>query len=284
MTWLAIRKHLTATVMGLCLMMNATGASARPQRIVSTNVCADQLVMLLADPADIVSVSSLASDPEVSNLAPQARRHHVNHARAEEIIRLAPDLVVGDVQTGRHANSLAHSIGVPVHLIGWPSSIAQVERIIRDLGDVLGHPRRASRIIEDMRKRMGPRRQAMITALVYEPNGLTTGAGTLGNDVLDHAGLRNIAGDLTAGTYGAVPLELVVSRAPRLLVLDESYASTSSRAQALLQHPAFRALAARTAIYRQKSRLLLCPGPWVADAVAALAAQRDALAPSLARP
>lgn len=270
--------------MGLCLMVIAATASARPQRIVSTNVCADQLVMLLADPQHIVAVSSLASDPEVSNLAPEARRHKINHARAEEIIRLAPDLVVGDIQTGRHANDLARSIGVPVHLVGWPSSIGEVERIIRDLGNVLGHNPRADDVIQGMRKRMGPRRPATISALVYEPNGLTTGAGTLSDDVLGHAGLRNIAGDLRSGAYGAVPLELVVARAPRLLVLDESYVKTSSRAQALLQHPAFRALEGRTTIYRQKSRLLLCPGPWVADAVAGLAAQRDALAPSLAMP
>ena len=123
--------------MGLFLMVIAATASARPQRIVSTNVCADQLVMLLADPQHIVAVSSLASDPEVSNLAPEARRHKINHARAEEIIRLAPDLVVGDIQTGRHASDLARSIGVPVHLVGWPSSIGEVERIIRDLGNVL---------------------------------------------------------------------------------------------------------------------------------------------------
>ena len=285
MTGPAIRKHLAMITVGACLLLASAGvASARPQRIVSTNVCADQLVMLLADPADIVSVSSLASDPEVSNLASEGRRHKVNHARAEEVIRLAPDLVVGDVQTGRHANSLARTIGVPVHLVGWPTSLQDVQRIITDLGDVLGQPARASRLVAGMRQRIGVRPPPTVTALLYEPNGLTTGAGTLADDVLAHAGLKNMAGDFTAGAYGAVPLELVIANPPQLLIMDQSYTASSSRAQALLRHPAFAALKGRTLVHPMKSRLLLCPGPWVAEAVLDLARQRKALSTSLANP
>ena len=279
-----IAKRLAAASLAFIMTLGAAGADERPKRIVSTNVCADQLVMLLADPADILSVSSLASDPEVSNLSREAARYPVNHARAEEIVRLSPDLVVGDVQTGRHANALARSIGVPVHLVGWPSSIADVERIITALGNVVGQPARAAGIIDGMRRRMGPARPASVTALVYEPNGLTTGKGTLSDDVLAHAGLRNIAGSLSSDAYAPVPLERVIANPPSLLVMDESYTASSSRAQALLRHPAFVSLKDRTAIYRMKSRLLLCPGPWVAEAVVALADRRDALAPSLAKP
>jgi iron complex transport system substrate-binding protein len=111
-----IIKPVIALVAAALLAVSAGDAQARPQRIVSTNVCADQLVLLLANPAHIVSVSSLATDSQISNLADKARGYRVNHARAEEIIQLQPDLIIGDVQTGRHANRLAASIGVPVHL------------------------------------------------------------------------------------------------------------------------------------------------------------------------
>lgn len=276
------RTRATLLAVALALGASVAAAHARPQRIVSTNVCADQLVLLLADPADIASVSSLAVDAEVSNLAEKARGHKLNHARAEEIIRLAPDLVVGDVQTGRHANALARSIGVPVHLVDWPTSLSDVDRIIRKLGAVIGQDDRAGEVVAAMHARMGPRRASTVTALVYEPNGLTTGTGTLSDDVLSHAGLRNIAGMLTGNAYGAVPLEAVVAHPPRLLVMDESYSASSSRAQALLRHPAFARLANTTTIHRMPSRLWLCPGPWVADAVVALAARRDELGRSLA--
>lgn len=260
----------------------AGNAMAQPERIVSTNVCADQLALLLADPEHIISVSSLATDAQISNLAVQAKPFATNHARAEEIIELQPDLIIGDVQTGRHANRLAASIGVPVHLVAWPSSIADVEKIILDLGTVLGEQEKAQQVVRTMQARMGPARTPDVSAMVYEPNGLTTGPGSLSHDVLMRAGLRNIAAGLGGGAYGAVPLERVIMNPPQLLVLDDSYASSSSRAQSLLRHPAFLSLGQRTSIYRIPSKLWLCPGPWVADAVVQLARERERVLGSLA--
>jgi iron complex transport system substrate-binding protein len=49
-----------------------------------------------------------------------------------------------------------------------------------------------------------------------------------------------------------------------------------------LKHPAFRALKGRTRIYRMPSRLWICPGPWIAEAVERLAAERVTLPGSLA--
>jgi iron complex transport system substrate-binding protein len=113
-----------------------------------------------------------------------------------------------------------------------------------------------------------------IDALVYEPNGMTSGNGTLTHDVLNAAGLRNLAPELMAGSYGAVPLEAVVAAAPHLLILDDSYTGSSSRAQAILRHPAFQSLKGRTALFNMPSRLWLCPGPWIAEAIELLAAER----------
>lgn len=279
---MSLRTILKRLCVLLALMASAAAAVpaiARPKRIVSTNVCADQLALLLASPGNIVSVSSLATDREISNLADKAAGYRANHARAEEIIRLEPDLIIGDVQTGRHANRLASSIGVPVHLVAWPSSLADVEKIILDLGNVIGEPGRAAGVVASMRQRMGPPRTPTVSAMVYEPNGLTTGPGSLSHDVMLRAGLKNVASDLGGGTYGAVPLERVIMSPPRLLILDDSYAMTSSRAQSLLRHPAFVNLGARTTIYRIPSKLWLCPGPWVADAVALLAQERAKLEP-----
>ena len=121
-----------------------------------------------------------------------------------------------------------------------------------------------------------------LTALVYEPNGVTSGRGTLSDDILAAAGLDNLAPRLTGAAYGAVPLEAVVAAAPHLLVLDDSYTGTSSRAQAILRHRAFRSLASHTQAWRIRSRLWLCPGPWVADAVAGLAEQRQRISAKLA--
>jgi len=275
-------RTMFAVAAAVCLAMPA---GAKPHRIVSTNVCADQLVMLLADPQDIVSVSRLAREPEISNFATQAARLPTNNARAEEIVELQPDLVVGDIQTGKQANRLARSIGVPVHLIDWPSSIADVRKIILAAGGVLDQQAKADGIVADMDRRIAAaaeERGIAVTALVYEPNGMTTGTGTLTADILASAGLTNLAPGLTSSSYSAVPLERVITAAPQLLILDDAYTGSSSRAQALLKHPAFRALKGRTRIYRMPSRLWICPGPWIAEAVERLGAARGTLPGSLA--
>ncbi len=257
-------------------------ANARPQRIVTTNVCADQLALALAERQHIISVSRLATQPEISNFAEAAQGIPVNNARAEEIVMLKPDLILGDIYTGNHANNWAKAIGVPVHVINAGASIDDVRAIIREAAKALAEEARGTTLIDEMDARITKVRQlhtAPITALVYEPNGLTSGSGTLADDILSKAGLINMAPQLTASAYATVPLEQIVSTAPQLLILDDSYSSSSSRAQSILRHPAFLSLKGRTAIYRIPSRLWLCPGPWIAEAVEHLAAQRARFTP-----
>ena len=255
--------------------------AAKPQRIISTNVCADQLALALVDRSRIVSVSRMAIEPEISNFAAAARGIRINNARAEEIVELRPDLILGDIYTGKGANRLAQTIGVPVHIVGIATSLVDVSKIIRDAARALGEEARADALIAEMDTRIAKTQSPTtkpVTALVYEPNGLTSGAGTLTNDILDAAGLTNIAQRLSGQAYASVALEAVIAAAPQLLVLDDSYSATSSRAQSVLRHPAFRALKGKTTLYNIPSRLWLCPGPWVAEAVERLAAERARLA------
>ena len=274
-------------ILGFAILALAAPGMSKPTRIVSTNVCADQLALAIADRDRVISVSRMAIEPQISNFAEAARGITINHARAEEIVELKPDLILGDIYTGKGANRLAATLGVPVHIIGFGTSLDDVRQIIRDAARALGEPERGEALIANMNARIakaqGPTTTS-IAALVYEPNGITTSTGTLSNDILTAAGLTNIAPRLMHGSYGSVPLEAVVAAAPQLLILDDSYAGTSSRAQSILRHPAFRSLEGKTARYDMPSRLWLCPGPWVAEAVERLAAERARLTRALALP
>lgn len=267
------------------MLAAAVSPKQKPQRIVSTNVCADQLALAIADRDKIVSVSRMAIEPQISNFAERARAIPINNARAEEIVELKPDLILGDIYTGKGANRLAGTIGVPVHIVGVGSSLDDVRQIIRDSAGALGEPERGAGLIAEMDARIARAQSAdkrTLTALVYEPNGVTSSSGTLTHDILSAAGLTNLAPKLITGSYGTVPLEAVVATAPQLLILDDSYTGTSSRAQSILRHPAFKSLEGKTALYHMPSRLWLCPGPWVAEAVERLAQERAHLAAALA--
>ena len=276
--------RITGIVVALALIA-APAAEAKPQRIVSTNVCADQLALLLA-PERVVSVSFNAADPHISNFAAQAKAIPVNAARAEEIVLLHPDLVLGDVYEGVRVTRFAEISGIPVQIVGAGTSIEDVRKIIRDAARALGESERGEIAIAAMNKRLSAIKQdgLDIRTLVYEPNGITSGNGTLTQELLTAAGLHNLAPELMSGSYGAVPLELVISAAPDLLILDDAYGGGSSNAQRLLRHPAFRVLSERTRVTSIPSRLWLCPGPWSADAVERLAAEKTRVINSRSKP
>ena len=87
---------------GLWLVGMASGAAAeRPQRVVSMNLCTDQLAMLLAAPGQLISVSYLAQDARSSAMAEAAQGFEMNHGLAEEIAFLRPDLVLAGRYTTR---------------------------------------------------------------------------------------------------------------------------------------------------------------------------------------
>ena len=79
----------------------------------------DELLLRLADPRNVASVTWLARDPGSSNVADLAAEIPVNHGLAEEIIPLQPDLVIAGIYTaagGRDAQANRHSlaeVGVP---------------------------------------------------------------------------------------------------------------------------------------------------------------------------
>src|SRR6266853_1744197 len=65
-----------------------------PRRIVSFNLCADQLVVALADPEQIVGLSPHAAEPKLSAVADQARAFRRLPWQAESTIPFNPDLVL----------------------------------------------------------------------------------------------------------------------------------------------------------------------------------------------
>ena len=65
-----IFKHILVNV---ALLLWATLPHAAPQKIVSLNLCTDQLLMLLADPEQIISLSKIVDDPYVSLLAKKSK-------------------------------------------------------------------------------------------------------------------------------------------------------------------------------------------------------------------
>src|SRR4051812_11164048 len=137
----------------LCALLLASPAAAAPQRIVSMNLCTDQMALLLAGPERIVSISFLGADPAESPLAAMARGIPLNHGLAEEIVAVKPDLVLAGTYTTGFAKAMLARLHYRVLEIDSPNTIAGIRTTFLRVGEALGDRDRAVQLLADMDER-----------------------------------------------------------------------------------------------------------------------------------
>jgi iron complex transport system substrate-binding protein len=257
-----------------------TNAAGIPHRIVSLNLCTDELVLRLADRSNIASITWLSRDPISSNVAELAAGVPINHGLAEEIIPLDPDLIVAGTFTARTAVAMLKQTGFPVTEFGVAHSIADVRAGIRKMAGLVGEPARGEALVASFDRQLtdigtSPTARRP-TALVFNANGFTVGAATLVDDILTRAGLDNLAAHMNLGNYTQVPLETVVRSQPDVLIISARRDGPPSLATALLDHPVLSQLGPNTHIVVLPTNLWSCGGPEVAEAITLLhAAAQD---------
>jgi iron complex transport system substrate-binding protein len=251
-------------------------SQATPMRIVSLNLCTDELVLRLADPARVASVTWLSQDPNASNVAELARTVPANHGLAEEIIPLGPDLVVAGTFTTRTAVALLKQARFNLVEFGVPATIGDVEKQIMDMARLLREPARGEQVVGDMQRRLAALGEVPLsqrpTAIVFNPNGFTVGAGTLVDDIMARAGLDNVAAHMDLGNYSQIPLEVLVESTVDILIISASRDGPPSLATDLLKSPVLSRLGPHTHVVVLPSRLWSCGGPEIVEAISRLRA------------
>jgi iron complex transport system substrate-binding protein len=265
-----------SVVAGLAYAENRSTEYGAPRRVVSLNLCTDQLVLALANRDAVRSVTWLARDPNISVLATEAAQIPVNHGLAEEVIPLAPDLVVAGAYTTRTTVALLKRLGVPLLEVGMPQSVPAIYDQIRTVAHALGHPDRGEAMVAVMAAELavlGPPPEApRPVAVLYHPNGFTVGRGSLVDDLLARAGLRNLAAELAIDNYGRLPLEVLLLGQADLLVLNTADDVAPALAHQVLRHPSLARAFPRLRTMVVPPRLWNCAGPWVVEAIVRLRA------------
>lgn len=231
------------TFLILALAPAWANADALP-RVVSVNVCTDQLVMLLADPEQIVSLSQLSDDPRSSAMSDIAKSFEKNNGQAEMIAVQDPDIVVAGEYNDPNLIGMLESIGMATVRFPITRSLDDISSEIRQMGDLLGQEAKADRIanaLEDELSRIRPPSATAPLAAFFLPNGFALGAGTLSHDILTAAGARNLSVELGFRGNGTLSLEQVVLNQPDLLIGAQGY-DGFSLAEEMVTHPAVMSL------------------------------------------
>lgn len=277
MHWIRQAGWIVAAALAAVTLPRAAGAE--PQRIVSLNLCADQLLIQLADRDAIASLSFLSHQMESSVMAAEARRFPINRGRAEEIITLDPDLVLAGRYTTRTTVDILRRLGYRVVELGIADDMAGVRRSVRTVAAAIGRPERGEALIRAFDARLaaaGPRPgAARPLAAIYWPRGYSSGDGTLAADALAAAGFDNLAIRLGLQGTARLPLEVLLLSRADLIVLDDRGSDAPAVATEVFRHPALAKTLAGLPRVSIPASYWICGIPAVAEAVERLAAARD---------
>ncbi|MBB2180311.1 ABC transporter substrate-binding protein [Gluconacetobacter tumulicola] len=260
----------------------AGGARAEPRhRIVSLNLCTDQLLLQLVPARDIAGLSPLARDCAYSVMCVEARSVPTIRATAEAVVAARPDLVLGGRYASVTALMAARQAGMPVELFDPVERLVDVPDQIVAVANAAGVPARGRELAGAFSSRLtaypvSAGGGAVPSAVIYAANGFVTRAESLADDMLVRAGFRNAADGLDGRHALAVPLESLLTRPPDLLIVARSDVGTSM-AQAMLDHPALRDAFPAPHRLSLPDRMWLCGLPQTLDTLDRLIAARKAL-------
>ncbi len=238
-----------------------------PQRIVSLNPCTDAILTQLVEPARIAAISAYSHDPNASSMnVAAARRFASVGGTAEEVIALAPDLVVTGGGFTPATSAALDRQGIAVLAFGIPATIAESRRQIADMAAALGEPGRGAALLARIDAALAQTRShARIPALIWMGDGLVPGQGTLVNEVMEHSGFRNASAAYGLASWDILPSEYVVANPPRVVFMDRRGASAAagSREDGARRRriAALRASGGRVTIADFPQNLLYCGGP-----------------------
>lgn len=274
-----IRSWIGLAAFALAFIAGVSSARAEPRRIVSMNLCTDQMALLLAGPERIVSISFLGADPAESPLADLASGIAINHGLAEEVIAAKPDLVLAGRYTTGFAKAMLKRLGYAVIEIESPETLAGIRGTMTALGAALGAEARAAQLLAEMDRRLAAVAAPagrFGSAIIFDANGFTVGRPGLADEVMSLTGLVNKAPELGIGAYGQVPLETMLAIKPDRIIYLIYRPGVPSIANATMEHPALKRGLGRRKTLSIPGRLLTCGTPMVAEAAERLAALLEA--------
>jgi iron complex transport system substrate-binding protein len=218
--------------------------------VASLNLCTDELLLMLAAPEQIVSVTHLAQSEAETPLWRRARLYARNDGSLVSVAGMRPDLVLTMGGGARDRVRIAGRLGIKTLDLPFPQGLGDIETSVRTVAAALGRPRAAAPILERIKRLRAAAPRRGIETVWLGGGGRSVAADGLAAQWMALAGLRQrrLQGD-------RVSLEQLLVRPPAILLRSEYRSGQYSREQNWLAHP----LAKGT----ERSRTIATDGrPW----------------------
>ena len=243
---------------------------ASPQRIVSINLCTDELLLQLVGPERVAALTKFSADPEVSTVASLARDIQKIQGGIEDVQACAPDLLVGGKFSHKETLRFFESSGIPVLTFGLPKNFEDIYSDIRKLAAAVGEVARGEGIVRGMQSDLAVLKPApgrKKKAFFFQSGGLVPGSGTFENAIMEAAGLENLAATIGTRDYGSLSLEKMIELKPDVLIFSSDQKQKPTVRGEVLNHPAIRKALPHTKTVTLPSAILNCGSPASVEAV-----------------
>jgi iron complex transport system substrate-binding protein len=255
----------------------------RPERVISLNMCTDQLLLDLAPPGQIIGLSPFVRDAARSWMAAKVDDLPVLSGTAEEIMVLKPDLVVAGRFTKRATREFIRARGIPLEEFDAVRTLADTKRQIIRFGAITGAVGKAAARNAELDGAAAALKSAAssskLRVLPLSRRGWVSGRESLMSDLLTQAGLVNAATELGLRSGGFLTLEAIVKLRPDAILISRDQGSAEDQGSAVLLHPAIQEMFPSERRIILPERLTICGGPMLVEAMQALTSQISRLKP-----
>ncbi len=253
------------------------GSATTGLTLVSMNPCTDAILAEVADPQQLLAISSYSQDPASSSMdLARARAMRGVSGTVEEVLALHPQIVIGSSFTAPGTRMALERLGYRFEAFGLAGTVEESREQVRALAKIAGHPERGEALVARIDAALAtaaPPPGPPVSAVVWQSGGIVPGQGTLINDLLSRTGFVNYAALRGLQQADVLGLEAMLADPPQVIFAAGNRHSEEDR---LLSHPALAALTdTRRAAFDPK--LLWCGGPTIVRTVARLAQVRRSL-------
>jgi iron complex transport system substrate-binding protein len=218
-------------------------------------LCTDELLLLIADPRQIASVTHLAQNKAETPLWKMARRFPMNDGSLLSVAARKPDLIITMGGGIRDRSGIAGKLGIKLLDLPFPQSLDDIDRSVSQAADALGREERGSQIRRRIQLLRQSRPSSSLDSIWLSGGGQSLGAQSLGAEWMRLAGLqqRPLQGDRAS-------LEDLLVKPPTMLVRSDYRSGQASANVRWLAHPLARRALARGSVPTD-GRVWTCMGP-----------------------
>lgn len=200
----------------------------KPEKIVSLTLGTDEMLLGLVDKSRIKAVTYLSLDPGLSNVTEEVKDIPEKlGTEAEKIISLQPDIVfVADWTDEKFVKQLRDA-QITVYGYKTPNSIEEQKKTVMEIARLVGEEQKGREMVKWMDDRLNEVEEKIKTlaedkklkAISLDSFFATYGTNTTFNDIVNRAGMINLAAEAGINQWQQITKEKVVEMNPDIIFL-----------------------------------------------------------------